>query len=486
MARTALEGRDGRLFLSTNADLDVLRLHTDSGALREEVVAGWAGVLRRRRERFAQSGIAYLTLVTPAAHVVYADQLPADTTLAPLSPFQRVAAQLDALTAAQCVYPLAELIAGRAEQDTFQPVDSEWTDWGAWLAYLALMRALRPTLPNLSVLDESDLEWSSREVSGSLGSVVSPQRRAIVRTARVRTPRSRLAAHVVDEARAGFTILVQERPELPTAVVFSDATTTPPAKYLSESFRRVMFVTSPNCVYFDLIDRERPDVVIHHVAEHGLVDVPVEPSFTDFRATYGDLVVDDPQAMADQRRSRVLLRSGRTSEALVASDDVLARFAPNARMMVHRARLHIELGDMSSAAEALRHATTLDPGDGAPWFFLGQVLAARGNLDQSARAYARAVDLEPDQAVFWPAAVHTALAAGQIQLGLALAARGWPLHPSDPALAHALSRACLAGGRLPEAEAAARTALALRPGSLEYERHLAGVLGQMSNSEGAS
>src|SRR5579859_310428 len=71
VARTALEGRDGRLFLSTNADLDVLRLHTDSGALREEVVAGWAGVLRRRRERFAQSGIAYLTLVTPAAHVVY-------------------------------------------------------------------------------------------------------------------------------------------------------------------------------------------------------------------------------------------------------------------------------------------------------------------------------------------------------------------------------------------------------------------------------
>jgi len=307
-----------------------------------------------------------------------------------------------------------------------------------------------------------------------------------VRTARVRTPHARLAAHVVDEARAGFTILVQERPELPTAVVFSDSTTTPPAKYLSESFRRVMFVTSPNCLYFDLIARERPDVVIHQVAEHGLVDLPVEQSLTDFRATYGDLVVDDAQAMADQRRSRVLLRSGRMREALAANDDVLARTAPNARMMVHRARLHLELGDLGSATEALRHATTLDPSDGAPWFFLGQVLAARGNLEQSARAYARAADLEPDQAVFWPAAVHAALAAGQVQLGLALAARGWRLHPFDPALAHALSRACLADGRLPEAEAAGRAALALRPGSPEYERHLAGVVGQLGSSEGAS
>lgn len=116
-----------------------------------------------------------------------------------------------------------------------------------------------------------------------------------------------------------------------------------------------------------MIDQEKPDVVIHELAERHLANVPDEPSRNDFRWLIGDLLLDDPTALSDSARAvRCCGPAGTRRQS--ASDDVLARTAPNARMMLHRARLHASLGRPDAAIEALRHATSLDPTDASPWF----------------------------------------------------------------------------------------------------------------------
>ncbi len=473
---SVIEGRDGWLFLKEFAGEDVMRLYTDEDALDRSVYERWAKVLTRRRKHFAREGVAYLTLVVPDACLAYSDKLPDDIALTGRSPFARLADLLDEETRRQCVYPLQALIDGRQIEETFQSVDSHWTDWGSWLGYLETVRALLPTVPGLKILDLADLEWSRRPAFGSLGAVMTPERSVILPAATVRKPAARVTRRVTTEIRRSYTVVEQDAPDLPVAVIVRDSFMTAPAKFFSESFRRTIFVSSPNIVFHDLLERERPDVVIHELAERGLVIVPDEPSRADFRWMFGDLMLDDSLAVADQRKSRSFMKAGRFDDALSASDDVLARVRPNARLMVHRARLHISLGRLDAAIESLRHATSLDATDGSPWFFLAQALLQKKRLPEAVSAFERATAIEPLQEAFWPTAITAALQSGDLARASALSERGSALHPDSPALAHARSCVLVALDRIAEAEVAIRRAVADDPACAAYEQHLASIL----------
>ena len=370
---TALEGRDGWLFLDKSGSQDILGLYTDEDAIDEATTQAWVSALVRRREYFRSQSIAYQTLVVPEAHVVYDDKLPDGVHLAERSPFQRLYDALDPDTRAQCVYPLDEMVAGREHNDTFVAVDSQWTDWGAWLGYLTSIDELSRRVPSIRVMEGDELDWSVRSTFGALGAAVSPERSVRIPAATVRNPASKLNITVTTELGEAFLVVEQDAPDLPTAVVFRDSFMTASAKFFTESFRRTTFVScASTAVFFDLVEWEKPDIVIHELAERRLLTPPVEPSTLDFRFTFGDLMLDDPEALAAQRTSRSLARGGRVDEALAASDDVLRRVQPNARLLVHRARLHLQSGQPAAAVEALRHATTLDPADGAPWCSLNR------------------------------------------------------------------------------------------------------------------
>lgn len=478
---SVLEGRDGWLFVKQIAGVDSLLFHTDDHALADSVYARWVAVLRHRREHFAREGIAYVTLAVPDACVVYPDKLPVDIRLTDRSPITRLAALLDEPTRQQLVYPLQALTDGRRRHETFQSVDSHWTDWGAWLGYLETMHALQSSGLGMRILESADLAWSSRPVFGALGAMMTPERSVILPVAKIKRPAAHVTQRVTTETRRSYTVIEQDAPDLPVAMIYRDSFMNAPAKFFSESFRRTILVSSPNAIFYDLLERERPDVVIHEFAELGLVHLPDGPSHADFRWMFGDLLLDDPLAVADQRKSRSLLKTGRFDDALTASDDVLARVRPNARLMVHRARLHLALGRLDAAIEALRHATSLDVTDGSPWFFLAQALLQKQRLPEAVAAFERATAIEPRHADFWPPAITATLQTGDPARACALSERGSALHPNNPALAHAQSCVLVALERLEEAEAASRRAIALEPASPAHRQHLARVLIRRGN-----
>src|SRR5204863_9275101 len=137
-------------------------------------------------------------------------------------------------------------------------------------------------------------------------------------------------------------------------------------------------------------DREQPDVVIHAFGERRMLHPPDEPSVSDFRATFGDLLLDDPKAVVEQRRSRTLLDAARPFDALAANDLVLAAVGPAARLLVFRARVLEALGETDAALEVLRHATVLDPSDAFPQHAAGRLERTRGASDRASEWLERA------------------------------------------------------------------------------------------------
>jgi Flp pilus assembly protein TadD len=435
---------------------------TREEALDQATTDAWVAMLARRRVHFARDGIGYQTLVVPD---------PVRRLVGP-SPFARLCDALDEETRAQCVYPLDELVAGQDRYETFDPQDGTWTDWGAWIGYRASVAAIAAGIPGPRILDESDLSWSERPAAGDAeepGAQLAP-------AVTLRSPRSQVLLSVRTEDGDTYLVLEQDAPELPTAVMFGDSSMDAIAKFFAESFRRIAFVSSPNAVYHDLVERERPEVVIHEVAERRLVIAPSEPSTRDFRAVFGDLLLDDSEARADQRRSRSLARAGRVDEALAASDDVLALVSPTARLLLHRARLHLQAGQTAAALESLRHARTLDPDDGAVGTLLGQVLAAMpGRESEGAAALARAARIEPRQVRYWQQAIAAALRIDDLRLAEELRREALAQHPDDPHLANAASWVLAATGRLEEAEEAAGHAARAQPGTIEHLWQLASI-----------
>jgi tetratricopeptide (TPR) repeat protein len=473
---SVVEGRDGFLFLGTYEQTDVMGLFTDPGALSPTVQEEWSRALVARREFFEERGTPYVTVVIPDSHIVYADALPAGTTLAPQTPYQRIEALLDDATRAQSLYLLDDLVAGREEQHTFQTTDSHWTDFGAYLGYRRTMNVLRAELPNIEVLAPERLVWTERLSFGALGAVMPEERSERLRVAEVVGSRCRPTRAISTEVRDGYLLVEQDRPDLPTAVVFRDSFMTNAHKFFSESFRRVVYVSNPNQLYFDLVEAEDPDVVIFETVERRLCIPPRDASPSDFRTIFGDLMLDDPEAIRAQVTSRSLLRADDVVGALSANDDALARARPNARLLLYRSRLLARLGNPEAALEALRSAFTFDPRDGQIAQELAQALLRQGRLAEAAAAARWAAEIEPDQVELWSSAISVALEAGDATSACALARKALEHHDDRSVLRYLYSQALVGAGDLGAAETAVREALAARPDDAIYLRQLASVL----------
>jgi len=211
------------------------------------------------------------------------------------------------------------------------------------------------------ILEPDEISWTIRPTFGALGPLANPERSANVPIATVRNRRARVIRNVKTEVRDGYVISEMDAPQLASAVLFRDSFMTALGPFFSESFRRAVMCSSPNTLFYDLLDQEQPEIVVHELCERRLRIAPDEPSPLDFRMLFGDLILDDERAVADQRNSRSMMRVHKYAEALAANDDVLERQPPTARLMMHRSRVLGALGNREASVEALRHAATLDP-----------------------------------------------------------------------------------------------------------------------------
>jgi alginate O-acetyltransferase complex protein AlgJ len=267
---TLVVGKSGWFFFG---DPDALAQYRGVDPLSEAELARWAQVVRERRDWLAERGVAYLLVLVPDKHLVYPEFMPDQITRTGSEhPLDQLAAYLARETDVPVLDLRAPLLKEKPKTRVYHRTDSHWNDVGAYVGYTAILDRLRTLVPALADAVPTPAV-QTRETTPGLGlaSIVGLQRAypEEVIGAQKSAPRSRPKpehratyaerertlqplAHGVDDAR------------LPRAVVFRDSFGNALIPYLSENFRRILYVWNRD-VDPRVVEIEKPDVVIQEV-----------------------------------------------------------------------------------------------------------------------------------------------------------------------------------------------------------------------------
>jgi hypothetical protein len=243
-------------------------------------VRHWQALLEARRDWLAARGIRYLFVVAPDKQSIYPQYLPHGC-------LRRQGggprwSQLLAQLRAQPVVPVLDLHEplrrAAARERLYHVSDSHWNDRGAHLAYCRIVETLSPWFPGMQPLPRSDFEEVPlKDMGGDCAMILNLHDRIAEedlelaprtpRRARPTDPTIRLPLPPV------WPLVAMEQPDrrLPRAIMFRDSFGAGLIPFLSEHFQRIVYVWQDYPLFdCDLIERERPDIVIQEMVERKL------------------------------------------------------------------------------------------------------------------------------------------------------------------------------------------------------------------------
>lgn len=267
-----LVGREGWLFLRGDSN-DVLGQHAGRVKLGRRDRRSWRRVLAKRRSFAEERGLIWLCVVIPDKEAVYAEHLPTDVKPVARRPVHQIL-ELAQGSAAPVVYALADLQASKTDGELYPRTDTHWNHRGAYVTYRALCEELVARGAVIDVLGEDSMTWSDRAHAGDLGSKVFPGPLVATATwARLKAPKAKLVFdnQIPNHGR----VLIYERPDFDGAscVVFGESFVENLLVFLGETFSRLIVVHTSMFVG-EILEQERPDVVLSLPLERFLIRVP--------------------------------------------------------------------------------------------------------------------------------------------------------------------------------------------------------------------
>lgn len=241
--------------------------------LSVKAVRRWVFVLESRLAWLRSRGCAYVFAVAPSEYALLPEKLPDGVALAMRRPVTQLRHWLvQAASPAQVVYPLEELQVEAEERVVWTSHDSRWNAQGAYLGYRSVLNAI-PEEVDVRRVEPEDLVFVWREAAGDLSHRIAPgtKDQTLLGWTRWRSARLVWDNQVEGEGRMLIT-QCEPAPET-SCVVFGDWSSYRMLTYLSEGFSRMVFVHLGTLDH-ELVEAERPDVVLQLVDESALIDVP--------------------------------------------------------------------------------------------------------------------------------------------------------------------------------------------------------------------
>jgi len=276
---TVMPGRDGWFYWLGEDGLSLDKHYRGVAEFPDSYVDGTVAELIRRHDWLAARGIAYVVAVVPEKFTIYPEYLPAwAARSAQPSPHDRVIAAL-ANSDVALLDLRPELLAAKARDRIYYKTDSHWNYLGAMAGYDAIMREVQRALPpdRLPKIVPPQrpgylpgVDFYSGDLVGMLGLPGRIREDDVAPIHRVLSDATTRCARRVDAASVpDMETYVCDRPGLPRAVVYRDSMAIPLIPMLAENFSRIVFVSSRG---FDteLIEREKPDIVIEEMVERTL------------------------------------------------------------------------------------------------------------------------------------------------------------------------------------------------------------------------
>ncbi len=243
--------------------------------LTRKAARRWLFVLESRQAWLRDRGCAYVFAVAPSAYAALPEKLPDGVALAAQRPITRITKWLEQTrSTARVVYPLEQLRAAAPERMIWDGHDSRWNAHGAFIGYRSLLEAI-PAEVEVRPVGPADVVYAWREAPSDLGHRVDPARKY---PTLIGWPAQRAARLVGDNLVEGEGRMLITRCDVApatTCVVFGDWSSYRMLTYLSEGFARVVFVHLATLDH-ELLEAERPDIVLDLVDEAALIDVPAD------------------------------------------------------------------------------------------------------------------------------------------------------------------------------------------------------------------
>ncbi len=256
-------------------------------------LAGIARVLEQRRCWLAARGIKFFVLVAPNKHTIYPEYLPPHIhKIGQRSRLDQVAGYLAAHTDIELIDVRSELLAAKEKQHVYHLTDSHWNDRGAFVACKKIMERINKYFPAVSVPHED--AYTIAEKLGDGGDLANMlTMKDILKEERITmTPKAGLQA--IESTRdypdpvslAGREMVVRQTGDLrlPRALVFRDSFGWALIPFFAEFFQSSVYVWTFDFLP-ELIEREKPDIVIFECAERYITSLTQENPET-VRAVY--------------------------------------------------------------------------------------------------------------------------------------------------------------------------------------------------------
>jgi hypothetical protein len=223
--------------------------------LARKAALRWLFVLESRVAWLGDRGIPYVFGVAPCKTAVLADHLPLGVVLSPRRPIGQLFNRIrEDGSFAAIVYPLDELHAEEeAGRPTFSRQESRWNANGAFVGYRRLLAAVPRSLQGRR-LARGDIAFDA-------GMPVSPA--------------ARMESDNAVEGEGRIVITSCDAAPPVSCLFFGESSAYRLLPYLAESFRRLVFVHL-HTLDHELVEAERPDVVVALADETALIDVPAD------------------------------------------------------------------------------------------------------------------------------------------------------------------------------------------------------------------
>ncbi len=244
-----------------------------------EELERWHRVLKRRHDWLARQGIRYVLFIPPDKQTVYPEHVPEECRPRHTeSRLDQLATYLRDHGGVPLVDVRPAMRAAKERERLYHVTDSHWNDRGAFVGYQALAGVLSGWLPGVRPLPRSAfVDTAEDRPGGDLAQMVAAshlRREEWLALEPVSPREARQDPRGVpppEDCRTFWTptVLQNDDPSLPRAVLFHDSFSWALGPLLAEHFRRLV------CVWTDqfspgLVRREQPDVVIQEFVERKL------------------------------------------------------------------------------------------------------------------------------------------------------------------------------------------------------------------------
>jgi hypothetical protein len=265
---TVVMGRGGHLFHRWDNAFEQL---CDAATLDDVDLDRWRSQIEYRVAWCDLHAIRYYMMVVPEKHVVYEDRLPVGRTISQDRPVRRIHASLPPPVQSRLIYPATSLRQARRVEKIYYNTDVHWTSYGAYIGYRALLRGIAADFPMTPLPEGALIRTKRAEFCGDIGVRIDPEPvEERIMLSIDEAPNWRVTFDNRAFAEGQVQVFENDDKSLPRAVIFRDSNMNAVLPFLLRHLSRAVVVAGHRYFLHDLVQAEKPDLVITEIAERYL------------------------------------------------------------------------------------------------------------------------------------------------------------------------------------------------------------------------